>query len=310
VTNTFTSPAPVIERDRWGRPLIKQPTGKPVAYTRATTLAGAIEDLNGLMNWKVGVAMKGMAKRPDLALATAAHGDDKKKMQEIIDAALEAGGASSAATVGTALHSITERIDRGEEVGDVPIEYVADIAAYTSATETFERVHVEQMAVIDDIKVAGTPDLILRHDGRLIVGDKKTGSIDYPHKMAAQLAIYAHCQAYDQATGARTPWGEIDLDRALIIHLPAGTGTCKLVWLDIKAGWEAVQLALQVREWRKRKDLTEPFGGVSLVNIATRINTALTVRELEIIWETNQHDWNDEYTSLAVTRKQQLGAGA
>jgi hypothetical protein len=39
----------------------------------------------------------------------------------------------------------------------------------------------------------------------------------------------------------------------LLIHLPAGQAKCDIYELDIQAGWEAVQLALNVRQWLKAK---------------------------------------------------------
>ena len=41
-----------IPRDRWDRPLIIPPNGEqPVAYTRVSTLAKALDDLSQLMAW-------------------------------------------------------------------------------------------------------------------------------------------------------------------------------------------------------------------------------------------------------------------
>lgn len=43
---------PTIQRDRWGRPLITPPDGgKPKPYTRASTLAKALDDNQGLIDW-------------------------------------------------------------------------------------------------------------------------------------------------------------------------------------------------------------------------------------------------------------------
>jgi hypothetical protein len=50
----------------------------------------------------------------------------------------------------------------------------------------------------------------------------------------------------------------VSLERALVIHLPAGQARCELHWLDIAAGWEAARLAATVRAWRARRDLTQP----------------------------------------------------
>jgi hypothetical protein len=47
-------PAPIdpTRRDQWGRYLVLPPDGdKPVGYTRATTVAGALDDGYGLQKW-------------------------------------------------------------------------------------------------------------------------------------------------------------------------------------------------------------------------------------------------------------------
>ncbi len=48
-------------------------------------------------------------------------------------------------------------------------------------------------------------------------------------------------------------------EKAIIIHLPAGTGNCKLVFVDIKEGWKGVEFAMKVRKWRDQKGLATPF---------------------------------------------------
>jgi hypothetical protein len=117
---------------------------------------------------------------------------------------------------------------------------------------------IEQMVVLDDHKVAGTPDRIgtLGAQRRAQVYDLKTGSIDYSmNSIAVQMAIYAHANNVYIA-GDRLPMPEVNTQRAVIIHLPVGQGTCSLVEVDIAAGWEAFQLAMDVRRWRSRKDLS------------------------------------------------------
>lgn len=325
MTDTLTTITPDIDRDRWGRPMILPPGGgKKVAYTRATTLAGAIEDLNGLITWKISRAVLGIVDRPDLLLSAAAHREDKKKLYKLCDDALEAGGTSSAATIGTALHSFTEQIDRGLPAGAIPDAYRADIAAYEKTTANLERLHVEQLLVVDDLKVAGTPDLIVRYQGENYIADKKTGSIDYPHKMAAQLALYAHGMFYDVRTGEREPLPAVNGQRGLIIHLPAGTGQCSMHWIDLAAGWEAVQLAVQVREWRKHKGLLAPLeqdqftaatdvlrdAGLIGDPVIAEIEAASTRRQIEAIWARNETRWSDTYTAAATSRITQLAQTA
>src|SRR5690606_1008152 len=70
-----------VQRDRWGRPLIVPPGGgDPVAYTRVSTLAKALDDTSNLMAWKQRVTAVGLARRQDLrtrlAGIIASHPDD------------------------------------------------------------------------------------------------------------------------------------------------------------------------------------------------------------------------------------------
>jgi len=64
---------------------------------------------------------------------------------------------------------------------------------------------------------------------------------------------------YDPATATRGTWGDVNQEKAIIVHLPAGTGNCKLVFVDIKEGWKGVQFALRVRKWRDQKGLATPL---------------------------------------------------
>ena len=254
--------APEIQRDRWGRPLIAPPDGsKPVAYTRATTLAGTMDDLYGLMGWKVRTAALGLADRPDLQLAITTNRGNKKALDKICEQALEAGGATAAATIGTALHTLTEQLDRGEELPTVPDHVAADVEAYRKATAQLEHLAIEQFTVCDELQVAGTPDRIVRWQGGNYIADLKTGqNIQYGlHKIALQLAIYSRSVAYDTATGQRTALPDVNQSNAIVIHAPAGSGKAELLWINISAGWDAVDLAMQVRSWRKAKNLSVPF---------------------------------------------------
>jgi hypothetical protein len=240
---------PDIPRDRFGRPLVVPPGGgkKRVAYRRTTTFVGALEDTFALQLWKQRQVAIGMGQRPDLVLAAAATDPaDKDKLDEIVRRATE--HATASATNGTSLHSLTERMDRGQKLGRVPEPYPADLAAYQEATAGIEWIAIEDFRVLDAWLVAGTADRIGRVDGALVVADIKTGSIDYPHKMAMQLACYAHSLPYDIGTDTRGVAQELDLKHGLISHLPAGEGRCDLYRIDLDKGWQACLLAAQVWE--------------------------------------------------------------
>ena len=101
-----------IERDRYGRPLIiPESGGKPVAYTRATTIANSLDDGTALTAWKMRMAAIGLTVRNDLLLSISAAGDDKMAINKYIEDAMEVAGAGRAASIGTALHAIAEKLD-------------------------------------------------------------------------------------------------------------------------------------------------------------------------------------------------------
>lgn len=302
-----------IERDRWGRPLVVPPTGgKPVPYTRATTFVGAVEDTYNLSKWQQRMVALGLADRPDLLLSVGAHRDDKAALNRICEDAQEAAKAHAAATTGTALHLLTERMDRGLDVGVVPEAYVADLAAYATATQDLEAVHIEAFCVQDWLKVGGTPDRVVRYKGQRYIADLKTGSIEHGYlKIAAQLAMYARSNLYDVASRERSRH-EADTQRGIIIHLPAGTGTCTLYWIDLLEGWEVVKVARAVREKRSlsfSKLLTglgavEPPAPVAppLDPIAAAIAAAATEDAVRALWSVHATQWREQHTELAKAR--------
>lgn len=306
IMSTDVDPFAEVPRDRYGRPMIVPAGGgKPVAYTRCTTFVGCLEDTFNLSKWQQRMVATGLAQRPDLLLAVSAHSDNKSKLDQLCSEALEAAKGSAAATTGTALHRLSERLDRGEAV-DVPAAAKADLDAYQSATSRFTKQHIEVLTVHDGLKVAGTPDRVLEVDGIPVIADLKTGSIDFGMgKIAMQLALYSRSARYDLTTGTRNPL-EVDQDRALVIHLPAGEGECNLIWVDIQAGWEAVQLATQVRAWRARKDLATPYASQDY--LAALISIVGDVDSLTALWRDHQGTWQPHHTQLAAARKAEITA--
>jgi hypothetical protein len=342
MTQTAQLDQPKIERDRFDRPLVIPPEGgEPIAYTRATTYAGALDDRYNLGRWEMRMVAVGMMQRPDLIMRIGGLGSEPKKgapgykewhrsLDSVADAAKEAAAASQWATIGTALHAYTERIDQGVDLGHVPSEYQPHLDAYIKATAGFESVAIERFMVQDFYRIGGTPDRILKIPGhdKLIIGDVKTGDTDFGvGKMAIQLGIYAHCLHYDPATGYRTDPGDIDQETGLIIALNARTGQCELKWIDIAAGWDAVDLAHQVRAWRSRRKWYVPApvgalptlreqhalpadetGGGSIMDpvnaaLITAIDQAESPDQLVELWRAAGPRWTDEHTQRAALRK-------
>lgn len=261
-----------IRRDRWGRYLIPHPdTGKPQAWTRATTLAGTLADRYGLEQWAKRNVVLGIGARHDLyTLAASCTPDDRDELNRIVRQAEDAAKGQAGANSGTAMHRLTERLDRGQPVDTTDPHLAGDLNAYRTTMDTAGirvartadgSAWIERVLVVPEIDVAGTCDRVCLHDHWPLprIADLKTAKDVLRYGMveiALQLAIYAHATHwYDPATNQLHPMPAIDQERALVMHLPVGQATCQLYDVDIAAGWQAVQLAVAVRDWRKRKDL-------------------------------------------------------
>ncbi len=270
-----------IRRDQWGRYKVLPPEGKkPVGYARATTVAKALDDTSNLAAWGKRMTALGLAVRPDLlAMIQTTDTTDKKALDRLCDSASEAGGATARRDLGTALHKMFEQscVTPGYQP---PPTYAADIQAiHTTLREAGLQVVdecSELMVVLDRYEIAGMADLVVERvsDGELFIADLKTGSsVAYGALgWAIQLAIYANADNIylqgpeaDGSADARAPMVDVNKDQALIIHCQPESGACDLHTLDIGKGFEALETAISVREWRKQKKLLLPFEGTSSV---------------------------------------------
>jgi hypothetical protein len=319
------------KRDRWGRYMLPDPdTGKERAWTRATTLASTLADTYGLTQWQMRMVAKGLGMRPDLmALAAAAHVDDKDTLNRVAADAKEAAGSSAGANAGTAVHSFTEAVDRGEDI-NVPEPWAADIEAYRAALAghniTVTPDWIERITVVPALNVAGTFDRILTlPDGKLVIGDVKTGKdLAYSWcEISIQLALYANA-THMWSVDHWEPMPPVDLTEAIVIWLPVGKGRCELHRVDIAAGWEQAKVAFDVRKWRARKNLNTRIAVHSTADPMTqlrrtsavkdlrlRIAAAGSVDELTTIWaeaDTAGH-WTSALTAAAAARKKALVEG-
>ena len=270
-------PVTDFKRDHWGRPLIAQTDGsKPVGYVRSSSAAKVVDDTYNLDMWARRNVVYGMAHSPDLvaqllALGGAPQTWDKGEKIVVNELAVEAqrvAKSHAAAEIGTAVHRMTERLDLGETFEAGPYSY--DMEAYAGALRRAGVIiypeWVECRMVCDPLKMAGTADRIVGFtpqsdilqalsipDGQVMIADLKTGtSVDFGALgFAAQLAAYAHGTLYDIENDVRVDTPDICKTHGLIIHLPAGQGTCTLYLVDLVAGYAAAELANQIRDVRK-----------------------------------------------------------
>ena len=260
---TFTHPTVEVPRDRWGRPLIVPVDGgKAVPYTRVSTLAKALDDKTALTKWKLRQTVIGLAARPDLVSVAAACKGDDRRLDEVVETAMVAAESERAANIGTALHALSEEVDKGAEIESLPEFARADMAAYKQALSGIAILAAEMFIVCDELEAAGTFDRLVRlPDGRVVVADLKTGRHEpkYPQGATQQIAVYSRGHLYDPEQGrvGHLPSLGIDQEVGLLIHAPAGTGTCDLYLLDLTVGWGLAQVSLAVRQAFKKKVLTE-----------------------------------------------------
>jgi len=259
-----------VRRDRWGRYLVVPSYGaKPKGYTRATTVAKALDSQDGLMKWSGRMILLGLLQRPDLlALAATIDAEDKKQLNSLCDRASESGGAVTRRNLGTAIHAMVEQSFTQSDY-EPPEQFRADIEAIHAAVKAAGGEvltdMIERIVVLDELGIAGTFDGIMRIGDRLYLFDLKTGSLFGGLSWAIQLSIYAHADALylqgpakDGSQDTRFPMPEVDRERAIIIHCEPGSGHAELHWLDIATGHQALQVALKVRDYRNVKPIS-PF---------------------------------------------------
>jgi hypothetical protein len=245
-------------------------------YSRPSGWGSDLDDESNLVTWKIDRAMEGVACDPSIAATVAANLGKKEGAKDRRERAIQRGRGEEAADIGTALHAMTERVERGDGF-QAPEPYASDIATYLLAldgaglTSEFIECHLCN----DEWRAAGTADRIYAAHrpleipgfdavvpGQLILGDLKTGKrLDYSLPgFNIQLALYCDSVFYDVETNVRSALPDgLRTDVALLVHMPAGTATCQFHWLDLQVGREGARIVRDVRRWRRRDDFIAPF---------------------------------------------------
>ena len=251
----------------------KKPTKMGRFYTRTTTFVDAIDDKKMLYDWKARNTLLGIAKDDSIIQAVREVEDPdssegRQALNRLSERAQKTVDADMGAKQGDALHKITEDHHTKGDPGFVPPFLEPAFEAYLKLMEGFEVVECETFVVIDDYGVAGTFDrLMLTPDGKLVIGDLKSGRVDFGlAKMGRQVAGYSRGKRYCPFTFKRTPLEfngmTVDQELGYIIHVPiekkAGE-QAQMIPMDLNAGWAEWPLCQQIREARKRKIVGDPI---------------------------------------------------
>lgn len=268
---------PEPERDSYGRYILPDPSDPAQVkhFTRATTLAKALDDTYNLMRYRERNVVSGLKVKPELLDSIDLMEDDRRLrdvLQDVAEQAYDAAGGNEASTRGTQLHYFTEAVDTGAlTLEQVPAEYRAEVAAYVAAmdrhgiarpAEGVERIVYNAMA-----NIVGTADRlpVVFADGTRMVADVKSGrDLSYSWgAIACQLAIYADADAMVSYNADGEPFWDafpvVEKDVGLVMHIPVDKRKCDLYIVDLAAGRAAVELAIEVREYRRRKNLARPL---------------------------------------------------
>lgn len=202
-------------------------------------------------------------------LATYVNGawaDFKRGMDRLADEVFEVGGGREKATKGTDIHALcaTAAVEGIQPIADMLTEGTitasdfADVEAFLAALDALgaKVIEVERVIVNDGLKVAGRLDYVVmvklpgETRGRRRVLDLKTGRVDYgTGKIAMQLGLYAESEGYDLETHEREDL-KLDRAKAILLHLPAGSGKATAHVVDLALARKGNRLAGDVRAWR------------------------------------------------------------
>lgn len=290
------------ETDRYGY-LIKDPetgefrrwkNGNVKGITRTTTFNKAASDRTALTDWGKRNVLVGASLRPDLVLK--AHGldvaADKAQLAALVEQLEDAAGAKVSASIGTAIHALTEKIDRGEiNLTDVPAAYQGHVLSYLEALEE------AGLQVVPDLieqtiffpkygGVAGKFDRVLYHraSDSYFMGDLKTGKTMSYGWDEIECQEYVYATGYnrfgtyvrgDAEDGSQDYWEapkyHVREDMGVVMWLPVQgpeAGRCQLLATDLKRGKRQAKLCGLVREARANKP--KPVAWVTPVPVQNR----------------------------------------
>lgn len=164
------------------------------------------------------------------------------------------------ADIGSQIHAATEAYVLGKPFPAWPKTIAPQMRAFERFLADYEpEFQMTEASVYNKTeRYAGTLDGIVAIDGRVLVGDTKSGKAIYP-EVALQLAAYRFAEFVGAPDGSENPMPETD--GAFALHLPAQGGSYDVV--DVKADEEVFRYFLYFREsfrWMEQASKTVLLG--------------------------------------------------
>ena len=330
-------------RDSSGRPMLI-PRGVAVAdvnrvpYTRASGLADVLEEFSFLWKWKMRGLAKGLADRPDLARLVAAEDytcgfaeNDRanreagRRIDQVIERAMDHAGVDMKADYGTAIHLRTEPENEGTDPDDKQID---DVDSCWQLWVELGVVHLgtEVFTACDELMSAGTFDHLSYVPGYgIVVTDKKTSS-KAKQGYDVQLGGYSRSDVYDPETDQRMTleeyieslgWDPRLLNRSVGIIWWVKNGKTEPRFLDLDNGFRWAKVAADIRDNRRPQASRVAPNVVNTIraevskqrdSLLTALQLAPTVDYLMGIWNNPaaQAIWTDDHTAAATARREEL----
>ncbi|QNJ57101.1 exonuclease [Gordonia phage Rabbitrun] len=265
---------PKTGKARNGKPKTWWISRDATPYARMSGIAKPLDSKEGLVDWAaaqaaVGVMLDEAARSKIVTLINEYdadpwnNGDDgsfksgKSRLKEAVEQARTTAGQNVASAAGTEFHTLGELHNRGKTPRIVQEHLVPLYEHYKERVAPLKFLNQELFVVNDELQLAGSLDYLIElPDGRVVVGDLKTGKWDfkYPMSCTTQIAGYANSVVYDQATGIRTPiHPDLDTSVGLLVHFPIKTKNPKVRFyeLDLELGMRAARIAGELSELQR-----------------------------------------------------------
>jgi hypothetical protein len=217
-------------------------------YPSVTTILGVIDKSAALMGWAVKVSVAYIGKNLDRLRGSLTESGASAILTQ---AKQEANRLKEeAADVGTLIHDICDRIDKGETI---PLDLLDDkvrngVQAYLKWCKDvkWEFLQGEFIIYDTDHKYAGMVDKLGMVNGKLALVDIKTGKAIYP-EMLLQLSAYAN--AYHKLNP------DEQIEEFYIIKLDKDDGSFEVHKIEEDMGYlfNVFLGAKKIYDWRKKK---------------------------------------------------------